>query len=172
MPTIPLSRGRHARVDAADLPRLHAMGNWMLSNKGYAIHHETDGQRTRVCYMHRVLLQAPADRVVDHINGDKLDNRRANLRLATYSQNNANRRPFASSRAVYKGLSWKRGKWQVRIGVDGERIYLGRFADPVQAALMYDAAARHFFPDFHQINFPDRPTPPDIAAALRERLAD
>lgn len=171
MKQIPLTKGKKARVNDIDYDRLLGIGCWSCNNKGYAVHYTTVHGEMLVLYMHRIILDAPAGMVVDHINGDRLDNRRDNLRLGTISQNNANRRHYATSDAPFKGLSWNRGKWQVRIGVNGKRIYLGRFESPTTAALMYDAAARHFYPDFHRCNFPKVATPATIQTQLRDILS-
>jgi hypothetical protein len=79
--------------------------------------------------MHRELLSAPAGLEVDHINGDKLDNRRANLRLATIGQNRQNAARRKDNTSGVKGVSWKRGenKWRARIVVDGKERHLGLF---------------------------------------------
>ena len=106
---ISLTKGAVARVDDADYDLLTAMGNWCLSNKGYAIHYTRINDQRRVLYMHRIILSAPPDLQVDHINRDRLDNRRENLRFATRSQNQANKgRPINNS-SHYKGVSWNKG---------------------------------------------------------------
>ncbi len=171
MKQITLTKGQTTCVDDTDYDRLLGIGRWSCNNKGYAVHYTTVSGEMLVLYMHRIILDAPAGMVVDHINGDRLDNRRDNLRLGTISQNNANRQHYSTSEAPFKGLSWNRGKWQVRIGVNGRRVYLGRYASPTTAALMYDAAARHFYPEFNRCNFPEVTTPAQLQATLRDILS-
>ena len=101
--------------------------------------------------MHRVITGYP---LVDHINGDGLDNRRANLRAATATQNNQNRRP-SLSRSGFKGVtkSSKSNGWYARIRVNGKLIHLGCYPDPTSAARAYDAAALEHFGEFAWPNF-------------------
>jgi hypothetical protein len=102
--------------------------------------------------MHRLIMAAPDGIGVDHINGDGLDNRRANLRLASQRDNSANMAVRASSATGFKGVSWKRRnrKWQAQIG----RTYLGIFASAEEAARAYDHAAREAWGEFAHLNFP------------------
>lgn len=110
-------------------------------------------------YMHRLLLEARAGIHVDHIDHDGLNNRRSNLRAATHSQNQHNRRPIGG-RSPYKGVTWdsskKRNKrWAVRINIHGRVVNIGRFATELEAALAYDAAASEAFGEFALLNFPN-----------------
>jgi len=106
---------------------------------------------------------------VDHINLDRLDNRRENLRLATRSQNQAHK-GRQSNTSCYKGVSLNRGLYEARIRFQGKRIYLGKYADPLTAALLYDAASRYLYQDFAGCNFPDTPTVSSIDAMLQSIL--
>jgi hypothetical protein len=87
---------------------------------------------------------------IDHINGDGLDNRIANLRLATNSQNMANRRHNRNSTSPYKGVSYvkKWGRWVARIQKDKKRVEIGYFFTPEEAHAAYVAAAREAFGEF------------------------
>ena len=92
-------------------------------------------------------------RYIDHVNGDGLDCRRSNLRAATKSQNGANRRSSAGSSSRYKGVSARRGRWQARIRVNGQFVYLGVFGSEEEAARTYDAAALAAWGEFARLNF-------------------
>jgi len=97
-------------------------------------------------------------RGVDHANRNGLDNRRENLRPATGSQNQGNRRSVPGSSSRYKGVSWhkQRRKWRASIRPPGgPHRHLGLFADEEDAARVYDAAAREAFGSFACLNFPD-----------------
>jgi hypothetical protein len=105
--------------------------------------------------MHNLLLGIKG---VDHINHDGLDNRRANLRPATRSQNNHNERPRTGSFSRFKGVIFDgrwRGRWQARIIMDGRRLSLGYFATEEDAARAYDAAALAAWGEYAWLNFPD-----------------
>lgn len=95
--------------------------------------------------------------MIDHINGNGLDNRICNLRLATQSQNMANWTRRAK-RNCYRGVSHKGYNfpkpWQARIGHQGVRLYLGTFANKKDAARAYDKAAKELFGEFAKLNFP------------------
>lgn len=136
---IELSRGLHALVDAADYEWLSAM-RWRASKsrtKFYAVY--TNGKS--VVQMHRLILPPPDGLFIDHINGNSLDNRRCNLRLATRAQNNANRPRVGGG---YKGVSLDRktGKWLAF-------IYLGMFDSAEAAAAAYDKQAESLHGEFH-----------------------
>lgn len=97
--------------------------------------------------------------LIDHINGNKLDNRKENLRHATYSQNGANTKKPRSNRgkiptSKYKGVSRSRteGKWIAQIGKDDARYCLGRFNDEKEAARAYNAKALELYGEFAKIN--------------------
>jgi hypothetical protein len=91
----------------------------------------------------------------DHINRDKLDNRRENLRKATQSQNNANKLP--KSKSGFKGVSRDekcKNSWRSGINIKGAWIHLGTFNTPHHAALIYDLWAKDFYGEFAYTNFP------------------
>ncbi len=92
---------------------------------------------------------------VDHKNGNSLDNRRDNLRLATRGQNNANRRGWSPRFGGLRGLSLHRsGKFRAQIRVNGQQKHLGHYSSPEEAARAYDKAATEHFGEFAVLNFP------------------
>ncbi len=112
-------------------------------------------------YWHKLITNPPSNMVADHINGDSLDNRRSNLRVATPAQNCINRGANRTHRgksttSSYKGVSWdkRRNKWVSNIGHDYKRIYLGCFDVPEDAARAYDAKAQELYGEFAYRNFP------------------
>ena len=112
-------------------------------NGGYAMRVE----KGRTILMHRMVLNAPAGVEVDHVNGNGLDNRRSNLRLATHAQGMANRRRFKNSKSGFKGVHFDKqlGKWKL--------VVSAHFDTAEEAARMYDRIARMLFGEYAQTNF-------------------
>jgi len=156
---IPLTKGYEAIIDASDL-ELVSQYKWhaVVSKKTgdvYAVTTSVGQRGSKRIKMHRLLLGMPRQHV-DHHNGDTLDNRRENLRTATVSQNQMNRRPNRRSASGFKGVSLHKrsGRWQAEIQKDGKKMFLGSFGTPELAALAYDSAARELFGEFARPNFP------------------
>jgi hypothetical protein len=135
------SRGRieaYALVDEVDGERIGAL-RWNLEPSGYA----SNKTRVRKLYMHRFVLgiECGDSRQVDHINHDRLDNRRANLRAVTFNENRQNLVPRGGSR--YRGVHFNANRakpWRARVQVSGCSHDLGSFATEIEAA----AAAAKF----------------------------
>ena len=91
---------------------------------------------------------------VDHWNGDGLDNRRRNLRAATPSQNQHNRRKRLGCSSRFKGVHWhkRHGKWAAKIRIDGRQLHLGYFPVERDAAAAYNLAANQEFGEFALTN--------------------
>lgn len=170
--TIQLGSGDTALVDAADYDRVLEAGPWHIRRAAfasYAQHHISRPHKRRTTEpMHVFILGFKG---IDHINGDGLDNRRANLRPATRSQNGANK-PSRSGVSEFKGVSWHRARsvWIAQISVDQVRRHLGSFTTEKAAALAYDEAARTAWGEYARPNFPDITTGPPEAERMR-RLA-
>lgn len=115
----------------------------------------------RVIVLSRLILSAVSGQIVDHINGNRLDNRRENLRLATHTENGRNRRISINNTSGFKGVTYCKAlnKWiaQIEIKVDSNRkgISIGYFANKVEAAKAYDAKALELFGEFAKLNFPE-----------------
>lgn len=142
----------HALVDDIDYDRINQW-SWRLDRGGYAVRTtrrlDPSLGRSRTFHhsMHREVLGARADDPpVDHINGNRLDCRRENLRFITAQGNSENRRPNRRSRSGVRGVSWnsRRQKWQVSVGLHGRLHYLGLFATVEEAGAVAAAfRARH-----------------------------
>jgi AP2 domain len=159
---IPLSKGLFALVDECDFDWLR---QWKWSAVGtvkygfYAIRGVGGRKNRRYEYMHRVILSADDSTIVDHRNGNKLDNRRRNLRLGNQSHNGGNAVKHALRKrrtSRFKGVCWdkSRSRWHARITVNRRGRFLGRFLDEAEAASCYDQAAREVFGKFACLNFP------------------
>ena len=117
---IPLTKNTVAIVDDIDYERIVTMGKWTAHSMGYAYRWDRTVKPNKCLMMHRVIANTPAGLDTDHINGNKLDNRRANLRVASRSLNNLNR----ETRGAYVQ---KRGKqFSVELVVNYKKIWIGR----------------------------------------------
>lgn len=172
---IPLSRGRFAKVSPEDFKALSAVRWYCQHGGGYAVRTKRNPGGTkagqRVIYMHRVILKAPPGVTVDHINGDPLDNRRSNLRLATKRQNllNGQRQRSDQANSRFRGVVYygrgRRKPWTARVKVGDKKVPLGYWPSEEEAARAYDAAALHYYGEFASPNFPD--SQPATVAELR-----
>lgn len=143
---IPLTKGAVALVDAAMVDDL-SRWNWCV----YQGHYTTYARRRRrtnepagskLVLMHRVITGAPEGAVVDHVDGNGLNNRRVNLRVGTARENlyNVRRQKEPSSKYVGVALDRKTSRWQAYINEGGKKRFLGRFGSEVEAARAYNAA--------------------------------
>lgn len=145
MPEIPLTQGKVTVVDEADFKFL-SQWKWRLNN-GYAVRwtKKCEGfEPRRLIYMHRVISGVTEDAMCDHWNGNELDNRRGNLRFATFVQNGGNRKISKNNQCGFKGVCLHNGKYQASI----RSVYLGRFSTPQEAHQAYAEAAAKLFGQF------------------------
>jgi hypothetical protein len=107
--------------------------------------------------LHRVIMNAKPGQVVDHINGNPLDNRRSNLRVVTQSENNKNSSKRRNALGRYKGVhfSTREKKFKAQIQSNKNKISLGTFKTEVEAARAYDEAAKKLHGEFAKLNFPE-----------------
>jgi hypothetical protein len=151
----PGEKALFALVDAVDW-RMAAI-NWRAqrtsTGKFYAVHNVTLGKPIqRTLYLHREILQASTGTEVDHRNGDTLDCRRENLRLATHAQNARNTKTPVSNTTGFKGVRRIKTKWTAYIKIDGKQRHLGCFTSKREAARAYDAAAQQAWGEFARPN--------------------
>ncbi len=106
-------------------------------------------------YLHKVINKTPLGFMTDHINHDKLDNRKENLRTATRNQNEANKPKKLNCSSKYRGVCWhkQRSKWKAEIKVNQMKKHLGLFENEIEAAKAYDEAAMKAFGDYATLNF-------------------
>lgn len=156
MKEIPLANGRGiALVDDADY-------EWLSQQKWH--NHSNYAHNRKHGPMHRAIMNAPESAEVDHINRNRLDNQRANLRLVSRRENARNQsKPITRSghplTSRFKGVSWKataktwRAQITIRTNNNIRVIHLGYFNDQIEAANAYDRAARTHFGEFANTNF-------------------
>jgi hypothetical protein len=147
---IPLTQNLFALVDAEDYERLKDY-KWHVNRSGprgtiYAGRRE----RNRLILMHRQIMNPPKGKVVDHINGNGLDNRRCNLRICDQRQNAHNNRGHADRKSRFLGVNPTGDKWFGKVG----REYLGVFDDEVEAAKARDRKAQELYGEHAWLNFP------------------
>lgn len=141
---IPIKNGVVCKVDNDLFDDLKKY-NWSFVGSGNYCENKKLGR------LHRYILKCPKDKVVDHINGDVLDNRRINLRICTRIENSYNSKPRIGS-SVYKGVYKKRNKWQSEIYKDYKRYDLGTHLTEKEAGLAYNKKAKELFGEFAKLN--------------------
>lgn len=123
-----------------------AAWNWYVNN-GYVRRHGRKDEDQKSVYLHRVILERKVGRPLlpheqcDHVNGNRLDNRRENIRLATQGQNSANSRLRSDNKTGYKGVTSFRGKFRATIKAKGKYHFLGYFNTPEEAHEAYCKAS-------------------------------
>lgn len=147
--TIQLTKNKFAIVDKSDFEYLNQW-KWHY-NSGYAERKEYKNGKQYHVKMHRVLCKG---KLIDHINGDKLDNRKSNLRSATHSQNAMNMRKHRG-KSVYKGVSQDRGYWRTTIWKNNKIAFRTSAKKERWAAMIYDLNATALFGKYARLNFPN-----------------
>jgi hypothetical protein len=149
MPRVKLSNGRgYALVSSEDLAKV-SRHSWRLGSDGYALS-TVNGKSVR---MHQFVMGRGRGDVIDHVNGDKLDNRRRNLRVATTQENSRNRPAQSNNKAGYKGVRFKEGRgWSATIYDGSAQKHIGYYPTAKAAAAAYDAEARKLFGKFANVN--------------------
>jgi len=153
-----LGEGKFTIVDSPDYCRFDIF-NWCPNENGpntYAVRVVTVSKRSiKLVSLHREIMNHPKGLLVDHRNGDSLDNRRANLRIATKTQNTCNSRKRKNTSSRFIGVCFhKRSKlWAARIKYRGKDIWLGYFDSEIEAGKTYDEAAKKYHGEFARLNF-------------------
>lgn len=147
---ITLTKGHIAIIDACDVPLVESM-NWCSHVQKHSVYARTHLQtRPHTAYLHRMILGAAQGAEVDHRDGNGLNNRRENLRLASRSENNQNRRWSKMGDQGMRGVSFHKAsrKWDARIQANGVPIRLGLFSTPEEAKAAYLKASSELHKSF------------------------
>lgn len=151
MKKIKLTQGKYALVDDIDFNYLNQW-KWYYHKTGYAIRdvwYPSEKRREKV-RMHRVIAKTPEDMVTDHVNQDKLDNRRSNLRICTTPENLFNRPAYKDR--LYKGTQKNGKKWVAKIVFNKRQYYVGIFKTELEAAEAYNNKAKELHGSFANLN--------------------
>lgn len=161
MKEIQLTKGYVTFVDDSDFANVSENRWYAETNKRadgslrvYAARRVRIGDKIKVVSMHQTILSPGPGKLIDHIDGNGLNNMRINLRVATSQENTRNMRPNNNRSSQFKGVFWckPRGKWQAQICVNRQNIFLGRFENEVEAASSYNAAATQIFGEYAWLN--------------------
>lgn len=148
---IPLTKGKFALVDDEDYEYL-MQWKWyfhqLRKESGYAARMLLG----KKMWMHRLINKTPTELKTDHIDGDKLNNQKKNLRNATALQNNYNSLKRKNTSYKYKGVTRHGNKWKSRIRANSKNIYIGLFFTEEEAALAYNEAALKYHGEFAGLN--------------------
>lgn len=163
MKKITLSKGKYktfAIIDDEDFERVN-LYSWSVdfSRSVHTAYAETNikkpnGKKTTL-YLHRLILNPGPNLEVDHINGNGLDNRKENLRVATRNENARNLPKQKRNTSGFKGVDWHKPtqKWRAKLSHNSKTIHLGLFDNPRHAAICYDLWALFFYGEYARLNF-------------------
>lgn len=157
---IPLTQGKFAIVDAADYDWLSGYRWFVMTSRRGGQSYAACSLRGKTIPMHRLIMNPPSGMVVDHIDGNGLNNRRANLRICTPQQNRWNLRPRKTETKTSRfiGVYQSRrspGKWYASVECHGKVTHLGPFTSEVEAALARDLKAIELHGPYARLNFPE-----------------
>jgi hypothetical protein len=153
MKEIVLGDGSAVIVDANHFEYL-AQFKWSAQGNGYAFRRiNVDGKYQKI-YLHRFIMKAVKGEYVDHINGDKIDNRICNLRICTNAENSRNSKKKTGGSSKYKGVTFEKrtGRWVAQIMLNRKNIFLGSFKTEVEAAIQYNKGAIKYHGEFAKLN--------------------
>jgi len=149
-----LSNGSIAIVDANDFIRV-SQYSWYLHKGGYAARKLKLNKVSKTIFLHHFVTETDYKYIVDHINGNRLDNRKQNLRIVTAQQNAFNRsvNRYKNS-SQYKGVFWSKEKklWLSLIKIKGKSNHLGYFNTEIDAAIAYNENAKTLFGEYARLN--------------------
>lgn len=137
-------------VDIEDLPKLSKYNSWFISKRGDVYSQKWYKGKAKTYKIHRVIMDAPDNFDVDHINGNPLDNRKENLRVCTHAENGRNLKKKKNNTSGHVGIIWdkERNKWRASIKVFYKSIYLGRYNKIKDAVAARKLAESKYFGEF------------------------
>lgn len=154
MKELSLTQGKIALVDDSDYDWL-SLTPWYYSGPGYAARDFTRNKEKISVYMHRLILNVTDDKEVDHIDGNKLNNTRGNLRVCSREENACNLKNRNGGTSKYKGVYWDGSRGYYRVEINSKTYgdyYVGAFYSEDEAGLAYNLVARSLHGEFANIN--------------------
>ncbi len=146
--------GNSFLIDAEDLKLIEGV-SWSRGKRGYPVSHTSrkDPNGHKAITLHRLLLGFPKEMDIDHISGDKMDNRKSNLRVCTHEQNMFNQKLRATNSSG-NGVSYHKQarKFEAYIHIDGKKKYLGLYSSLESASAARDAATRQYCGEYGRLN--------------------
>ena len=150
MKEIQLTQGKVALVDDEDFEYLNQW-KWYVTKRNYV----RRSKENETLYLHRIILNVKDKNIfIDHVNMNKLDNRKINLRICNRSQNGMNRNKTSLNSSGYKGVVFdiRRKKYYAKIKVNQKIIFLGYYINCIDAARAYNQAAQKYHGEFAKLN--------------------
>ena len=155
MKNIYLTKDKYTIVDDEDYKYLNQW-KWRLHSKGYAYRNEKriKNHTRKGILMHRQIMKLNSQKEIDHINRNKLDNRKNNLRISSSTQNHMNKEKSKNNTSGYKGITYdkRKNKWMAQIQKNKKNIFIGYFNDKKSAATAYNRKAKELFNNFAFLN--------------------
>lgn len=141
----------YTMVDDEDFERVNVF-EWHLNDKGYAVRRPHHPKKT--IRLHRFIMNPTSRQQIDHVDGNKLNNQKYNLRLCNNAENMRNRGKYRRNQSGYKGVWWHTqiGRWAANLRLNGKTVHLGIFDNKKEAAKAYNQAAIKYFGAFANLN--------------------
>lgn len=154
MKQIVLTQGKFSLIDDEDFERINKYKWYAAKGNNTFYAQRYDHEEGKLIKMHRYILNINGKNVVDHINGNGLDNQKSNIRICTNAQNSANRRVSKNSYSKYLGVCFEfnRGKWRARITTDKIKKHIGYFKTEENAATAYNIYAEKYHGEYANLN--------------------
>lgn len=150
--SVKLTKGKRALIDTEDLDAINKY-HWHYNMRGYAVTNPGTRKEKELILMHRLINKTPVGKQTDHINGNKLDNRKCNLRTVTAMENKWNKGKQSNNTSGYKGVTFIKSasRWEMQIMAAGKRVSK-RFRTREEAAIAYNHYAKEMHGEFAHIN--------------------
>ena len=141
------AREKEIKIDREDFDLFKSL-SWHIGSNGYVRHSTYDGKTNSCIYFHRLIMGFPENKQIDHINGNKLDNRKLNLRICTNQENSQNRKINDNSGVTYFRWGKRIKRWVAQITINGRHKNLGYFLTKQEANKCYLQCRKKQFGEF------------------------